>query len=574
MVIKQKKDKMKREIFNILKSFSQKGCVICITTISALLVSITLCGQSKDFKTAQTLEIQYNILNELKSRFVDSIDTQKLINTGINAMLESLDPYTAYIPAEDDEELELMTTATYGGIGSLIKKVDSIGVIISQPYLGSPAVKYGLEPGDVIIKIDGEDVAPLTADQCSSKMKGQPGTNVIFTVKKARGGEIKEYTITRERIHIPDISFSGLIDPKYAGEEKIGYIKIDGFTVNGSKDVKNALIDLKEKGAEKIILDLRGNGGGLMDEAIKIVSLFVPKGTLVVSQKGRNPKDNVEYRTLEEPVDTLIPLMVMVNSSSASSSEIVAGAIQDLDRGRIVGTRTFGKGLVQAMRPVGYDGTVKLTIAKYYTPSGRCVQAIDYSNRNADGSVGAVPDSLKKPYLTKTGRTVYDGGGITPDSVITVQPYSRTALSLVMNDIVNDYALKYYADNSSVVAAGEFELTDAEYEEFVKYASSRKFDSRSAAQVEFEQMVKSAKTEELYQMNKEAFEALEKRLAISKEEMLRLKKDEIKPLVEEEIVHKFHFTPGRIESIIRNDLQLHKALKIPFEVSATAPAAL
>ena len=332
---------------------------------AALLLPFVMCAQSKDFKTAQSLETQYNILNELRVGFVDSIDTQKLINTGIAAMLESLDPYTEYIPAEDDEELELMTTATYGGIGSIIKKVDTVGVIISQPYLGSPAVKFGLEPGDVILKINGEDVTPLTADQCSAKMKGQPGTDVLFTVKKARGGEIKDYTITRERIHIPDISFSGLLNEKYTDGEKIGYIKLDGFTVNGSKDVKNALISLKNEGAEKIVLDLRSNGGGLMDEAIKIVSLFVPKGTLVVSQKGRNTAVNAEYRTMDEPVDTLIPLMVMVNSGSASSSEIVAGAIQDLDRGTIVGTRTFGKGLVQSMRSVGYDGFVKLTIAKY-----------------------------------------------------------------------------------------------------------------------------------------------------------------------------------------------------------------
>lgn len=533
---------------------------------AALLLPFVMCAQSKDFKTAQSLETQYNILNELRVGFVDSIDTQKLINTGIAAMLESLDPYTEYIPAEDDEELELMTTATYGGIGSIIKKVDSVGVIISQPYLGSPAVKFGLEPGDVILKINGEDVTPLTADQCSAKMKGQPGTDVLFTVKKARGGEIKDYTITRERIHIPDISFSGLLNEKYTDGEKIGYIKLDGFTVNGSKDVKNALISLKNEGAEKIVLDLRSNGGGLMDEAIKIVSLFVPKGTLVVSQKGRNTAVNAEYRTMDEPVDTLIPLMVMVNSGSASSSEIVAGAIQDLDRGSIIGTRTFGKGLVQSMRSVGYDGFVKLTIAKYYTPSGRCVQAIDYSNRNSDGSVGTVPDSLKKAFHTKTGRTVYDGGGITPDSTIAAPQYSRIALSLVMNDIVNDYALQYYASNKSIAPAGEFELTDQEYEEFVQYAASRKFDSRSGAQVELERMIKSAKTEDLYEMNKAEFEALNSKLSVSKEEMLRIKKSEIKPLVEEEIVQKFYYTPGSIESIIRNDIQLHKALKVPFEL--------
>ncbi len=545
---------------------SLKGIIKIVRTCSLLaltiLATISLNAQSKDFKTAKNLEIQYNILRELSNKFVDTIDTQKLIETGINAMLESLDPYTEYIPEEDDETLEMLTTATYGGIGSIIKKVDSIGVIISQPYLGSPAVKYGLEPGDVILKINGEDVKPLTADQCSSKMKGQPGTEVKFLVKKARGGELKEYTIVRERIHIPDISFSGMIDSKYdVPGYKTGYIKLDGFTVNGSKDVKSALLKLKEQGANRIVLDLRGNGGGLMDEAVKIVSLFVPKGTTVVSQKGRTEESYVEQKTMDEPVDTTIPLMVLVNSSSASSSEIVAGAIQDLDRGYIIGTRTYGKGLVQGMRNVGYNGTIKFTIAKYYTPSGRCVQAIDYSNRNSDGSVGAVPDSLKKAFKTKNGRTVYDGGGITPDSTIKSLPYSRAALSLVYNDIINDYAMLYYSKHNSIAPAGEFTLSDEEYEDFVKYAAKRKFDSRSAAQVQMEQMIKSAKNEDLYELNKAEFDALEKKLSVSKEDMLRIKKDEFRPLVEEEIVNKFYYTPGRIESIIRNDEQLHKALK-------------
>ncbi len=529
---------------------------------AAVLLSLSLNAQSSDFKTAKNLEIQYNILHELSSKFVDTIDTEKLIETGITAMLESLDPYTQYIPEEDDETLELMTTATYGGIGSIIKKIDTLGVLISQPYLGSPAVKYGLEPGDIILQINGEDVKPLTADQCSSKMKGQPGTEVKFLVKKARGGELKEYTIVRERIHIPDVSYSGIIDGKYDNPNfKTGYIKLDGFTLNGSKDVKDALVKLKSDGANRIVIDLRGNGGGLMSEAVKIVSLFVPKGTTVVSQKGRTEDSNEIYKTMDEPVDTTTPLIVLVNSASASSSEIVAGALQDLDRATIAGTRTYGKGLVQGMRNVGYNGTIKFTIAKYYTPSGRCVQAIDYSNRNSDGSVGTVPDSLKKAFKTKNGRTVYDGGGITPDSVIKSLPYSRPAMSLVLNDILNDYAILYYANNSSIAPAAEFALTDAEYEEFVKYAANREFDSRSAAQVQLDQMMKSAKNENLYELNKAEFDALESKLSISKEEMLRIKKDEFKPLLEEEIVNKYYYTPGRIESIIRSDEQLHKALK-------------
>lgn len=523
----------------------------------SLLLPVSITAQSADFNMARSLEIQNNILKELVNGFVDSVSVEKLVNTGINAMLGSLDPYTEYIPEEDEQNIELLTTATYGGIGAIIKKLDTTGVIISQPYLGSPAVKYGLEPGDVILEIDGEDVMPLNAEECSSRMKGEPGTSVRFLVRKGRSGKTAEIEVVRERIHIPDVSYSGIL------KDTIGYIKIDGFTVNGSEDVRKAVVSLKEKGARRLILDLRGNGGGLLDEAVDIVSLFVPKGTLVVTQKGRaNVGADMEYRTKKEPVDTLIPLMVLVNSGSASSSEIVTGAIQDLDRGYVAGTRTYGKGLVQAIRPVGYNGTMKMTIAKYYTPSGRCVQAIDYSHRNSDGSVGYVPDSLKKAFRTRLGRTVYDGGGITPDSVIASDQYSRIAISLVMNDIINDYAIKFYSEHDSIPPVMDFSLTDEQYGDFVKYAVSREFDSRSGAQVLMEDLLKSARQEELDEYIKAEAEALKAKLSISKEQMLLLKKEEIRPLVEEEIANKYYFTPGRVEAIIKSDSQLHKAVAL------------
>lgn len=523
----------------------------------SLLLPVSITAQSADFNMARSLEIQNNILKELVNGFVDSVSVEKLVNTGINAMLGSLDPYTEYIPEEDEKNIELLTTATYGGIGAIIKKLDTTGVIISQPYLGSPAVKYGLEPGDVILEIDGEDVMPLNAEECSSRMKGEPGTSVRFLVRKCRSGKTAEIEVVRERIHIPDVSYSGIL------KDTIGYIKIDGFTVNGSEDVRKAVVSLKEKGARRLIMDLRGNGGGLLDEAVDIVSLFVPKGTLVVTQKGRaNVGADMEYRTKKEPVDTLIPLMVLVNSGSASSSEIVTGAIQDLDRGYVAGTRTYGKGLVQAIRPVGYNGTMKVTIAKYYTPSGRCVQAIDYSHRNSDGSVGYVPDSLKKAFRTRLGRTVYDGGGITPDSVIASDQYSRIAISLVMNDIINDYAIKFYSEHDSIPPVMDFSLTDEQYGDFVKYAVSREFDSRSGAQVLMEDLLKSAKQEELDEYIKAEAEALKSKLSISKEQMLLLKKDEIQPLVEEEIANKYYFTPGRVEAIIKSDSQLQKAVAL------------
>lgn len=538
-----------------MKRISMIAAVLAVPVF--LFFSKNLAAQSADFNTAKSLEIQYNILKELSNGFVDSVNVEKLVNTGIDAMLGSLDPYTEYIPEEDEQNLALLTTATYGGIGALIKKLDTTGVIISQPYAGSPAVKYGLEPGDVILKINGEDVLPLNAEECSSRMKGEPGTKVKFLVRKGRSSKTGEIEVVRERIHIPDVSYSGIL------QDSIGYIKIDGFTVNGSEDVKKAVVSLKEKGAKRLILDLRGNGGGLLNEAVDILSIFLPEGTLVVSQKGRkNVGADLEYRTRNEPVDTLIPLMVLVNSGSASSSEIVTGAIQDLDRGYVAGTRTYGKGLVQAIRPVGYNGTMKMTIAKYYTPSGRCVQAIDYSHRNSDGSVGYVPDSLKKAFKTRLGRTVYDGGGITPDSVITSDPYSRIAISLVMNDIINDYAIKFYKENDSIPSVEDFSLTDEQYVDFVKYAVSRNFDSRSGAQVLMEDLLKSAEQEELDDYIRTEAEALKNKLSISKEKMLELKRSEIQPLVEEEIANKYHFTAGRVEAIIKNDSQLKKAVEL------------
>ena len=538
-----------------MKRISMIAAVLSVPVF--LFFPKNLAAQSADFSTAKSLEIQYNILKELSNGFVDSVNLEKLVNTGIDAMLGSLDPYTEYIPEEDEQNLALLTTATYGGIGALIKKLDTTGVIISQPYAGSPAVKYGLEPGDVILKINGEDVLPLNAEECSSRMKGEPGTKVKFLVRKGRSSKTGEIEVVRERIHIPDVSYSGIL------QDSIGYIKIDGFTVNGSEDVKKAVVSLKEKGAKRLILDLRGNGGGLLNEAVDILSIFLPEGTLVVSQKGRkNVGADLEYRTRNEPVDTLIPLMVLVNSGSASSSEIVTGAIQDLDRGYVAGTRTYGKGLVQAIRPVGYNGTMKMTIAKYYTPSGRCVQAIDYSHRNSDGSVGYVPDSLKKAFKTRLGRTFYDGGGITPDSVIPSDPYSRIAISLVMNDIINDYAIKFYKENDSIPSVEDFSLTDEQYVDFVKYAVSRNFDSRSGAQVLMEDLLKSAEQEELDDYIRTEAEALKNKLSISKEKMLELKRSEIQPLVEEEIANKYHFTAGRVEAIIKNDSQLKKAVEL------------
>lgn len=548
-----------------------RGLMAAFMGLALVLSPSVSRAQSRNFKLTQGLEIQNNILKTLATEYVDTVDFAKLINFGIDAMLQSIDPYTEFVPEENQESIEMMTTASYGGIGATIRK-DSLGVMIMQTYEKSPAVRYNIEPGDIIMKIDGQDISKLSVDECSKRMRGNPGTQVVFLIKKGTTGKVEEIIVTRDKVHTSDVPYYGILKfPEGSklmkdsnvvfdsSKSAIGYIKLSSFTLNGSEDVRKALIDLKEQGARSIILDLRGNGGGLMDEATDIVSLFVPKGTLVASAQGRGPGANFECVTDKEPVDTIISLMVLTNSSSASSSEIVAGALQDLDRAVIMGTRTYGKGLVQSFRPVGYNGKLKLTIAKYYTPSGRCIQIMDYAHRNSDGSVGSVPDSLKKAFKTKGGRTVYDGGGITPDVEIKGQYYTRPVLALSLSGITEEYAVEFYKKNRLDID-GSFRMSDNQYEDFVKYASQKKFDHRSSAEVVFDQMVREAKTEGIYEKDKEAYEQLSSKVKLSKEEVLNLYRDEIQPLVEEDIVQKYALTAPRIRHMLDFDVQLWRAV--------------
>jgi carboxyl-terminal processing protease len=534
-----------------------KRFMITAVTLLLLLLPGRADAQSANFKIGKSLDVQMNVLKELSLLYVDSIDSEKLIMRAIDAMLESLDPYTVMIPAEDKESLELLTTGSYGGIGALIRK-EGNSVLLSEIYENTPASKAGLFAGDMIIKIDGISVTPLKVEECSAKMKGTPGTSVTFTIKKLRGGDTTDIVIVREKIHIPDVAYSGMLS------ESVGYIRVTGFTVGGAKDVKNALLELKKSPhLNRLIIDLRGNGGGLLDEAVDIVSLFVPKGTKVVSSLGKFRQADIEYRTKNEPVDVNLPLVVLVNSSSASSSEIVAGALQDLDRATIVGTRTFGKGLVQSIRDVGYNNKIKVTTAKYYTPSGRCVQAIDYAQRNEDGSVGAIPDSLIRPFKTLVkGRTVYDGGGIIPDVMLEPQIFSRLAVALVFEEIFHDYSIEYFKNRLSIESPSKFSLTDKEFEEFVKWASGRDFDYRTASEVEFDKMVSTLKRESIYDVMKDEIALLEKKLKLGKTDVLKRAVNEIKPLLEEEIVSRYYFQRGRIESMLRNDIQAAKAIDV------------
>ena len=526
----------------------------------ALVLAPVSYGQSKGFSMGKWTEIQNSILKELNRSYVDSLPLDRIERAGVDAMLESLDPYTMYVPEEENDDFQMMIGKTYGGIGSVIYKPDKDGnVIINEPYAGSPAARAGLRCGDEILTIDGVSTHGLDSKECSDRMKGKPGTDVVFKVKKLRQEEPVDITVTRERIHLPDVEYCGMLD------DTTGYILQSGFTENVSKDVRDAILKLKAGGMKRLVLDLRGNGGGLMGEAVNIISLFVPRGSVVVTSRGRDG-ENV-MRTSTDPVDTTMPMIVLVDSSTASSSEIVSGALQDYDRAVIMGRRTYGKGLVQSIRPLPYNGVLKVTTAKYYTPSGRCVQAIDYAHRNEDGSVGHIPDSLTSEFHTAGGRTVRDGGGITPDIVLPSHKYSRLTYALVMYGITEQYALRYVTGHESIPEVDLFHLSDADYEDFVEFAKGKEFDYRSSARALYDQMRSELDEDGLSDSMKDELDALKKAMDMDKEQILRLKKSEIIPFLEEEIVVRYYFQEAGIRLRIRYDDQLREALKHPAVVT-------
>ena len=522
-----------------------------------LLAGSTAGAQSKGFRLGQWSEIQNAIVMELNRSYVDSLPVDRIMRAGVDAMLEELDPYTVYIPEEENEDLQMMISKTYGGIGAIIHKKKEANVIINEPYAGSPAQKYGLQCGDEILAIDGVPTKGLETKESSDRMKGKPGTTVVFTVKKVHTGDTLDIPIVRERIHFPDIEYAGMLN------DTTGYILQSGFTDNVANDLRSRFLDLKRQGMKKLVLDLRGNSGGLMSEAIGIVSLFVPKGSLVVTSKGNTADSVHEYRTSTEPVDTGIPIIVMIDSGSASSSEIVSGALQDMDRATIMGKRSYGKGLVQSIRPLPYNGQMKVTTSKYYTPSGRCVQAIDYAHRNEDGSVGHIPDSLTSEFRTASGRIVRDGGGITPDVDIDVPQYSRLVYSLVLGGVLDQYVIDYARRHESIPAVDDFHFSDEDFEDFITFAKTQDFDYRSSARTYFDQMKKELEKDGLAESMSEELKALEKALEMDKERFIRLKKDEIVPFIEEEIATRYWFQEAGVKVRLRYDDQLWKALEKP-----------
>ena len=490
-----------------------------LTIVAAFLsTGIAANAQSKEFKLGQWTEIHNGIIKELSRSYVDSLPVDKMMREGVNAMLEQLDPYTVYIPEEENEDLQMMLSKTYGGIGAIIHKKKDGNVIINEPYYGSPAQKYGLQCGDEILEIDGVQTIGLETKESSDRMKGKPGTTVVFKVKKVRTGDTLDVPVIRERIHFPDIEYAGMLN------DTTGYILQSGFTEGVAQQVKEKVLALKSQGMKRLVLDLRGNGGGLMSEAINIISLFVPKGSLAVSSKGKGQMK--EFHTQTEPIDTNTPITILIDGGSASASEIVSGGLQDLGRATIKGKTSFGKGLVQSIRPLPYNGQMKVTTAKYYTPSGRCVQGV----------------------------------GVKPDIEIDIPSYSRLVYSLVLSGVIDQYVLKFAREHESIPAVEDFHFSDADFEDFVAFAKTQDFDYRSSAKATFDKMKEELEEDGLAQVMSEELTALEKALEMDKERFIRLKKDEIIPFIEEEIATRYWWQEAGVKVRLRYDQQLKKAL--------------
>lgn len=524
----------------------------------------TIAQSSNDFEISKNLEILTSLYKELNINYVDGVNPSELMKTGIDAMLEKLDPYTVYIPESEIEDYRFMTTGEYGGIGSLIHKQGEF-IYISEPYEGAPAQKSGLKAGDKILKVNDKSAEGKSVEDVSSILKGQPGTTVKLLIQRPGKSEPISFEILREKISVDAVPYYGMVSNDF------GYIKLNTFTLNSSVDVKKAFLELKEKSQLKgLIIDLRNNGGGLLNEAVNIVNLFVKKGALVVSTKGKQKDKNKTYQTMMEPIDTEIPLVVLVNGNSASASEIVAGALQDLDRAVIIGRRTFGKGLVQNVLPLSYNTQVKITVAKYYIPSGRCIQAIDYTHKNASGNADYIPDSLITAYKTLHGRTVYDGKGILPDILSDTLSLSNAAANLIAKYIIFDYATKYESMHPSIASVNEFVFTEADYEDFIKFTSEKGFEFKSATEYQLQNLKKAAEAEKNWEEIKPQFEAMKNTVEELKRKDLLKNKNEITELLREEIIGRYYYQKGQIQSSLKADNDIEKATSILLDASKYA----
>lgn len=530
---------------------------IWVGVVLAVMISVGFTTlRNKDMELVKNLDIYYTLFRELNMFYVDDTDPEKLVTTSIDAMLSSLDPYTTYIPESDMDNFKFQTTGEYGGIGSLIRRSGK-HVMIAEPYEGFPAANAGIRSGDTIIEVDGNSVEGMAIESVSERLKGKPGTELSIRISRFGEPDVLDFTLKREKITIRNVPYFGMLN------DQTGYIRISNFTTGAGQEVESAYKELKTRGdMESLILDLRSNPGGLLIEAVRICNLFVDKGELIVSTRGKVKQWDSDYVTQREPLDKEIPLVVLTNRGSASASEIVAGALQDLDRAVIVGQRTFGKGLVQTSRPLKYNAQLKVTTAKYYIPSGRCIQALDYSHRNEDGSVGMIPDSLISEYKTRNGRLVYDGGGIRPDFDIDPEKLSEITLQLYTQNLIFDYATRYRSEHPGIASPEEFSISDQEYDEFKHFVEEQDFEFKTSSEKAFEELVKVARREKYYDLAKEEFIGLEQKLSHNNLKDLETFNPEIRQLLTEEIVNRYHYQAGRIVSQLKEDKQLDKAMEI------------
>lgn len=538
---------------NFLKKHRTVGAILLLSVIISALFAFN--RDDRNFKINKGLDIYYSLFRELNLFYVDSIDPEKLIKTSIDDMLESLDPYTTYIPESDMEDFKFMTTGEYGGIGALIGQRKS-QVIISDPYEGMPAQLSGLKAGDILLEIDGKKLEGLKVSDVSDKLKGVPETK--FSLKVERPGEKKPlaFDITRKKIVISPVPYYTLL------ENNVGYIRLTSFTDKASFEVKKALLELKERKATSIIFDLRSNPGGILDEAVDIVNLFTDKGQIVVTTRGKVKQWDKEYLSTKQAIDTDIPLVVLVNRGSASASEIVSGALQDMDRAVIIGSRTFGKGLVQSTRNLNYNSKLKVTTAKYYIPSGRCIQALDYTHKNEDGSVGRIPDSLTSEFLTKNNRIVRDGGGILPDINLDYEVPSNITIGLVQKYIIFDFATEFATKNKTIENVEDFVITDDIYNEFKAFVLSKDFTYESQTSEKLKELLKVAKEESYLTIAQDEFDQLKAKLAVTPEKDLSLFKKEISDILASEIVKRYYYQKGEIQQSLKEDKVLHKAIEV------------
>lgn len=527
---------------------------ILLTTIAVLLLAAPMTAQN-DFEIAKNVDIFVSILKELNEKYADEISPGKLTKTAIDAMLTSLDPYTVYYPESEIENFRMMTTGQYGGVGALIQQHGK-DVVISEPYDGSPSQKAGLRAGDIIRKVNGQSLEGKNSSDVSAAMKGQPGSTLVLEVFRPSANKNMTFNIVREEIKLPNIPYSGMLD------NEVGYVKLDQFTEKAGSEVREAFLKLKDQGMKYFILDLRDNGGGLLNEAVNIMNIFVDRGVQIVETKGKIPEQQRVHKTMAPATDKEIPVVVLVNEHSASASEIVSGAFQDLDRGVIVGKKSFGKGLVQNVLPLDYNTSLKITVAKYYIPSGRCVQNIEYFEKDTAKGAFKIPDSLAVAFKTKNGRTVYDKGGVEPDVLTEDTLLSEVLASLVMHNLIFDFANNYRATHDTIVAADKFTVDDKLYEEFVAFLKDKDYSYKTETEEVLEDLKKAADEDKVFKEIETFYNQLKDKLEIEKAQDLYKFKDEISKYLASEIVVRYYYQKGRIINLLSEDKDIAVAKSI------------